>query len=120
MVAGDFNAHVSANHTNDEGEEVVGSCFYSSGNLRGDWLVFWCMAARLIITSSTACTRNSWTYNKGDGYLQIDFILSDRSLYIDVKECGLLDDIDIGSDHRMVFAIFIDSVRPIRRHKPCR
>ena len=105
-VAGDFNAHLTVDQVSDDGEEVVGHCCYSPiGDARGDWLTAWCMTFRLFVANTFANTcEKSWIYQKAGVHTQIDFILLDMCLRNKLSEANVREDVDIGSDHRPVFA----------------
>ncbi|XP_072048312.1 uncharacterized protein [Amphiura filiformis] len=101
---GDFNAKVGECQPDEEA--TIGKFGYGQRNKRGEMLLEFA-AQHKLVTGNTFFKKNKnryWAWESPDGHTrnQIDFILSSQRGII--QDCGVITNVDIGSDHRMVRA----------------
>ena len=101
---GDFNAEVGPRCERDD-PLIIGENPMPKRNDRGDWLVKWCTAHDLSILNTYAGddAASSWTYCNAECFKQLDYALFDKAGFDSVVKCYVMQDVDIGSDHRPVF-----------------
>ena len=75
---------------------------------RGKWLVYWCSKHGLVIANTHFDDMRSgfWTYSKSGLRLRPDYFLVPQYLFVNVMDCGVCEQVDIGSDHRPVHLRF--------------
>eukprot|EP00973_Karenia_brevis_P008082 1095156-Karenia_brevis.AAC.1 len=103
IIGGDWNAEAqSAMSSGDSG--AVGEFANPFGNDRGDWLVRWATAERLILCNTLFKKRwgKIWTHRQGDRERQIDYLCIDAKHRDLVRDAGVSRLLDLGSDHRAV------------------
>ena len=105
VLAGDFNAQVGSAAEGDDGG-VVGAKGFGRRNARGDWLIQWCTAHKLMLgnTFGDGEAGDQWTYKNGSRLKQLDYLIFDPWMFQRLVTCGASDHIDTGSDHRPVVA----------------
>lgn len=104
IVMGDFNAKIGRCQPGEE--SIMGKFGVGERNERGDMLLEFAAQQGLVI-ANTYFKKNKnryWTWESPDGNTknQIDFILSSQRGI--VEDCGVITNVDIGSDHRMIRA----------------
>eukprot|EP00057_Strongylocentrotus_purpuratus_P009229 XP_011663703.1 PREDICTED: uncharacterized protein LOC105438068 [Strongylocentrotus purpuratus] len=102
VLMGDFNAKIGQR---EKGEEnIMGSFSYGERNRRGERMIEFAMEHKLKVTNTYFKKHKSryWTWESPNGVTknQIDFILSNQRGII--KNCEVITNVDIASDHRMV------------------
>ena len=102
VLMGDFNAKIGQR---EKGEEnIMGSFSYGERNRRGERMIEFAMEHKLKVTNTYFKKHKSryWTWESPNGVTknQIDFILSNQRGI--VKNCEVITNVDIASDHRMV------------------
>ena len=105
IVMGDFNAKIGVRNINDT-MKCTGPFGTDNRNGRGERLLEFAEENNLVITNSffLKAANRYWTWEAPGGVTknQTDFILSsDRKI---VRNCEVMTEVDIGSDHRMVRA----------------
>lgn len=107
LICGDMNAQVGACSAFDD-PSLLGPNGFAPRTARGELLVAWCSLHGLVVGNSfsTAATADLWTYRNGATRSQLDYILINRRLFLNLIDCCISDEIDIGSDHRAVAARF--------------
>ena len=116
IIAGDFNAEVGPQDLFDD-PAIIGAGGINNRNVRGDWLVQWCTLHAFVLgnTHFENDYESTWTYRNGIWKKQLDYILFEKSSFSMVQRCGTQPEIDTGSDHRSVSALFVcrtGSARP--------
>ena len=101
---GDFNAKIGTKK--DENIKSMGNFGIGERNERGEMLINFAEEERLTISNTFFKKANDryWTWENPakDCHNQIDFFLStDKDIMID---CGVVTNVNVGSDHRMVKA----------------
>lgn len=104
VLMGDFNAKLGKQETGEE--HILGKFGIGQRNRRGDRLIEFALEQNLIVANTffKKDKKRYWTWESPDGKTrnQIDFILcSQRGI---VKNCEVITNVDIASDHRMVRA----------------
>ena len=100
VIMGDFNAKVGKKV---ERETAIGNHGIGTRNERGQMLVEFAEARSLHIMNTfyKKRTNRKWTWKSPSGIVnEIDFILTDRRDI--VKNVGVINKVNVGSDHRMV------------------
>ena len=103
VLLGDWNAVVGHFQPGDD-ENIVGAYGVGDRNDRGDWLVQWAMAQKLII-ANTKCMKTfeeQWTHHHADSRRQLDYGLASLAKSQWIVDAGACDDIGVGRDHRTV------------------
>ena len=105
IVMGDFNAKIGVRNINDN-MKCTGPFETGNRNERGEKLLDFAEENNLVITNSffLKAANRYWTWEATGGVTknQTDFILpSDRKI---VRNCEVINKVDIGSNHRMVRA----------------
>ena len=114
-VIGDFNAEIGARREDDG---VIGNNCMGDRTDRGSLLLHTCSMEELSIANSffSESFETSWTYRNGERRSQLDYLLLDRRLFSLTRNSFVAADVDIGSDHRPVFAeISVPDDAPRRR-----
>ena len=107
LIAGDLNAQVGQQSEFDD-PCIIGQCGIFTRTARGEWLAEWCTTHDFAIanTFTAGSIDDHWTYKKATIRKQLDYILVGPSLRKNLLKCKAEAGIDIGSDHRPVFADF--------------
>ena len=121
IIVGDWNAKIGQGRE----DKTVGPFGLGERNERGDRLIDWCMANRMVVTNTWFKVhprrRYTWTQAGDRARNQIDFILIDQRFRNAVKSSYAYPGADVNSDHNPVIARMQLSLkqtpRPIRRKR---
>ena len=101
VMGGDFNAQVGPKQLHDI-EGTLGN--YGLGELtrRSEIMLHWCGVHGLVVANSLSDhgAKQSWTYSSGGTKRQLYYILVDACIFKQVKDCSVIEEVNIGSDHR--------------------
>ena len=116
FLAGDFNAEVGSRLDQDH-PATIGDFGLNMENSRGQWLKQWCTQQDLSIANTFFSKRPEFrTTHVGPSKRprQIDYIIVDRSHKQKIRDCSSTSSIDLGSDHKTVYARlkFQQSLKP--------
>ena len=120
VVAGDFNAEIGPRADVDDAA-IIGDNPAPHRNARGEMLLTWCMFLEAVVANSfgVGCFDDAWTYRNGSRLAQLDYFLVDSRLAGAIVNCGVLADIDTGSDHRgVILKLLLPKVIPRNRKRP--
>ena len=107
IVAGDVNAEVGT-RTEFDNPRILGAHGLQRRNDRGNWLLQWCSLWELVIANTYFGDNNTcWTYKHQGVVRQIDYFLTDMSLFGYLQGCCAHDNFHIGSDHRPLCLIIV-------------
>ena len=121
ILGGDWNAEVESAAW--ESHATVGAFANPKGNARGEWLHRWATSERLIIANTLFKKRWGcrWSHIQHGRKRTIDYICMDRCLRHKMADAGASKQIDLGSDHRAVYArLKLEKVRVCRWKQPKR
>ena len=104
VITGDFNAQVGKRN-DDDNTTTLGPFALEPSNSRGDWLTSWATSQHLVITNTYFDKPPSdiaTYYSPTQKPRQIDYILTNKTLWKRVRDAHSTKCPDLGSDHRAV------------------
>jgi len=118
FIGGDWNAEATRASNTSEPWSSIGKYSNKVGNERGLWMESWAEGANLFATNTHFKKRwgKIWTHSQHGRQRQIDYIFAEKRNKHNVLDAGAYKVINMGSDHRAVFAD-ISPKRPVRKNK---
>jgi len=117
VVGGDFNA-VVGHRTDHDNPANVGMHGLGEENSRGQWLKQWCCLENMLIANTFFPKHpdSKFTHVSTNGNRrQIDFVIIDKPLQRKLMDSSSDNSIDMGWDHRTVYALL--ALRDLKRRK---
>ena len=120
ILCGDLNTHVGHLEGSEEYSGVIGPNAPFTRNHRGEMLLQWCACHNLTVSNTLFDNdiSSSWTFRGATSFTQVDYILVCDGLVQRLRTCGVLDILDIGSEHRAIRATFAITSTTSKRDVP--